>query len=111
MESQEKHTDLGEQKPNSTQEGSNGFWGWVRFGLFAFAMLIVYIYNSNHSNKALKEKNNLESDLKELNNEKVFLESQVTKASKQTEVSQKLSETGIKPLNNPPIKIEKEQKK
>jgi len=104
-------SDIEDSNLHPAPEGNKNYWGWVRFGLFAFVVMIIYIYNSNHATKALKQKNKLNSELKELNAEKVFLESQVTNASKQTEVAKKLKETGLGPLTNPPIKIEKEETK
>lgn len=99
-----------ELKDSATIDRRNN-WGWMRFGFFVFGALLLYIFNSNHTTKALKEKNKLSNELKELNAEKVFLESQVTNASKQTEVARKLEGTGVAPLKNPPIKIEKEEAK
>ncbi len=100
-----------EEMNHSRTEDRKINWGWMRFGFFVFGALLLYIFNSNHTTKALKEKNKLSNELKELNAEKVFLESQVTNASKQTEVAKKLEGTGVSPLKNPPIKIEKEEAK
>lgn len=92
-------------KPNSNI-GSNRTWDWVKFGLIAFCLIIFYIYNQHHANKALRKKSALTKELKELNSEKITLESEVTNASKQTEVAKKLEGTGVKELNKPATKIE-----
>lgn len=102
---------MAEELKSPNREDGKNHWGWMRFGFFVFGALLLYIFNSNHTTKALKEKNKLSNELKELNAEKVFLESQVTNASKQTEVAKKLEGTGVAPLKNPPIKIEKEEAK
>lgn len=81
-------------------------WMWVRFGLVAFSLMLFYIYNQHHANKALRKKEQLIRELKELRSEKISLESQVTQASKQSEIAKKLEGTGVKELTKPPIKIE-----
>lgn len=86
-------------------------WLWVRFGFVAFTMMLIYIYNQHHANKALRKKDKLIKELKEMHSEKISLESEVTNASKQTEIAKKLQETGIKELTKPPIKIEYRKEK
>lgn len=81
-------------------------WMWVRFGFVAFFLMLFYIYNQHHANKALREKDLLIKELKELHSEKISLESEVTNASKQSEIAAKLKETGLKELTKPPVKIE-----
>jgi hypothetical protein len=54
----------------------------------------------------LRTKEKLIKELKELHSEKISLESQITNASKQSEVAKKVQETGLKELNVPPVKIE-----
>lgn len=83
-----------------------GPWLWVRFGFVAFLVMLFYIYNQHHANKALRKKEILIKELKDLHTEKISLESEVTNASKQSEIAEKLKETGLKELTNPPIKIE-----
>lgn len=81
-------------------------WLWVRFGFVAFFLILFYIYNQHHANKALRNKELLIKELKELHSEKISLESEVTNASKQSEIATRLQETGLKELTNPPTKIE-----
>jgi hypothetical protein len=49
--------------------------------------------------------------LKELNSEKISLESELTNASKQSELARRLKETGLKELTVPPVKLEKRVEK
>ena len=111
MKKEKKIKPEDQQSTPKTARDRKEYWGWIRFGFFVFGALLLYIFNSNHTTKALKEKNRLSNELKELNSEKVFLESQVTNASKQTEVAKKLENTGVAPLKNPPVKIEKKETK
>ncbi|MBL7811486.1 MAG: hypothetical protein JNL57_04610 [Bacteroidetes bacterium] len=83
-----------------------GPWGWVRFGSVVFLLMVFYIYNQHHANKALRKKDKLLKELKELHSEKISLESEITNASKQSELAKKLESTGLKELNQPPVKIE-----
>ncbi|MFN5252204.1 MAG: FtsL-like putative cell division protein [Bacteroidia bacterium] len=91
--------------PEEEVPGSNP-WLWVRFGFVAFAVMLFYIWNQHHANKALRKKEILTRELKELHSEKISLESEVTNLSKQSEIAEKLKNTGLKELTNPPIKIE-----
>lgn len=81
-------------------------WSWIKFGLVCFALVIFYIYNQHHANKALRKKAELTKQLKELHSEKISLESEVTNAAKQSEVAKKLLPLGVKELTRPPVKIE-----
>lgn len=93
------------QAPVAESQANNP-WMWVRFGLVAFCLMLFYIYNQHHANKALRKKDQLTKDLKELRSEKISLESEVTNAGKQSEVARRLEGTGVKEINKPPIKIE-----
>lgn len=81
-------------------------WSWVRFGLVAFLLMVFYIYNQHHANKALRKKDRLLKELKELHSEKISLESEITNASKQSELARRLMESGLKELREPPVKLE-----
>ncbi len=94
------------QAETPEQQESAGIWSWVKFGLVAFALMLFYIYNQHHANKALRTKDKLIKDLKELHSEKISLESQITNASKQSELAKKLEPSGLKELSVPPVKIE-----
>jgi hypothetical protein len=94
------------QQETTEQQESAGIWSWVKFGLVAFALMLFYIYNQHHANKALRTKDKLIKELKELHSEKISLESQITNASKQSEIAKKVEAGGLKELNVPPVKIE-----
>lgn len=95
----------------SKQAAPIGAWNWIRFGLVAFALMLFYIYNQHHANKGLRKKEKLTKELKELNSEKISLESELTNAGKQSELARKLKETGLKELTVPPVKLEKRVEK
>lgn len=81
-------------------------WMWIRYGLVVFFLILFYIYNQHHANKALRKKEMLTRELKDLRSEKISLESEVTNASRQSEIAAKLKEAGLKELTKPPVKIE-----
>lgn len=82
-------------------------WSWVKFALVGFALMLFYIYNSHHANKAIRKKEQLIKELKELHSERISLESQTTNASKQSELSKRLEGSGLKEITTPPIKLTK----
>lgn len=102
----EQHEASAPQEEMNPQQESAGIWSWVKFGMVAFVLMLFYIYNQHHANKALRNKEKLTKELKELNSEKISLESQITNASKQSELAKKLEASGLKELNTPPVKIE-----
>ena len=102
----ENNQDPLEPPAMTEQQESAGIWSWVKFGLVAFLLMLFYIYNQHHANKALRNKEKLIKDLKELHSEKISLESQITNASKQSELVKKLEPSGLKALSVPPVKIE-----
>lgn len=80
-------------------------WGWVKFAMVCFTVMLFYIYNSHHANKSVRKKEQLIKNLKELHSERISLESQITNASKQSELSKRLEETGLKEITSPPTKL------
>lgn len=76
-----------------------------------FATMVFYIYNSLHTTKDIKTKEELKTRLKELHSEKISLESEITNSSKQTEIAEKLKSTGLKELTSPPIKLTRDADK
>ncbi|MFN5217355.1 MAG: FtsL-like putative cell division protein [Sphingomonadales bacterium] len=102
----ENNQDHLEQPAMTEQLESAGIWSWVKFGLVAFVLMLFYIYNQHHANKALRNKEKFIKELKELHSEKISLESQITNASKQSELVKKLEPSGLKALSVPPVKIE-----
>ncbi len=82
-------------------------WSWIKFAMVGFALMVFYIYNSHHANKAIRKKELLIKELKELHSERISLESQITNASKQSELSKRLEGSGLKEITTPPIKLVK----
>ena len=66
---------------------------------------------SLHATKAIKRKEELKTTLKEFHSERISLESEITKSSKQTEIAERLKETGLKEITTPPIKLTRDAKK
>ena len=93
------------------QQTANGtaipLWSWIKFAMVGFALMVFYIYNSHHANKAIRKKEELTKELKELHSERISLESQITNASKQSELSKRLEGSGLKEITTPPIKLVK----
>jgi hypothetical protein len=103
-------TETGAQKTEQQTE-ANQLWSWIRFGMMAFFLMVFYIYNQHHANSALRKKDKLIKELKELHSEKISIESEITNASKQSELAKKLEPTGLKELKEPPIKLERHVEK
>ncbi len=76
-----------------------------------FISMVFYIYNSLHVAKAIKHREELKTTLKEFHSERISLESEITNASKQTEIAEKLKDNGLKEITTPPIKITRDPKK
>lgn len=99
--------DPSSQMSDPQQEAPIPMWSWVKFALVGFALMLFYIYNSHHANKAIRKKEQLTKELKELHSERISLESQTTNASKQSELSKRLEGSGLKEITTPPIKLTK----
>jgi cell division protein FtsL len=76
-----------------------------------FISMVFYIYNSLHVAKAIKHREELKTSLKEFHSERISLESEITKASKQTQIAEKLRANGLQEITTPPIKITRDPKK
>ncbi len=83
----------------------------VKAIVILFLTMVFYIYNSLHATKAIKRKEELKTTLKEYHSERISLESEITKSSKQTEIAERLKETGLKEITTPPIKLTRDAKK
>ena len=95
---------------SNSQESTNApipMWSWIKFAMVGFVLMLFYIYNSHHANKAIRKKELLIKELKELHSERISLESQITNASKQSELSKRLEGSGLKEITTPPIKLVK----
>ena len=92
---------------SNSQESADApipMWSWIKFAMVGFVLMLFYIYNSHHANKAIRKKELLIKELKELHSERISLESQITNASKQSELSKRLEGSGLKEITTPPIK-------
>lgn len=85
-------------------------WRMIKWVMIAFPILIFYIYNSLHTAKSIKKKNELSKTLKELHSERISLESEITQASKQTRLAEQLESKGLKEISTPPKKIIRDRK-
>lgn len=99
-----------EETQTSPEANSNPFENWntwrvIKWVVIAFPILIFYIYNSLHTTKAVKRKNELSKQLKELHSERISLESEITQASKQSKLAEQLEDKGLKETTTPPKKI------
>ncbi len=83
---------------------------WLLFGVTCFLLMLLYIYNSGHANKGLRTKEKLTKELKELHSESISLESQITNASTQSALTQRLQGTGLKEITTPPTKLVRKKK-
>ena len=95
---------------SNSQESADApipMWSWIKFAMVGFILMLFYIYNSHHANKAIRKKELLIKELKELHSERISLESQITNASKQSELSKRLEGSGLKEITTPPIKLVK----
>jgi hypothetical protein len=95
------------QEQQTANETAIPMWSWIKFAMVGFALMVFYIYNSHHANKAIRNKELLIKELKELHSERISLESQITNASKQSELSKRLEGSGLKEITTPPIKLVK----
>jgi len=76
------------------------------FILFLSALALVYIANSHLAEKKIRRINKLGREIKELRWEYLNVKSELMFRSKMSEVSKAVAPLGLKPLNNPPQKIE-----
>jgi hypothetical protein len=83
---------------------------WGPFALTTFVLLLFYIFNQHHAVKSLRRKDQLKGKIKDLRAEYISIKSDLMVRSKQSEIEAKLSETGLKELRRPPIKLEKDPK-
>ncbi|MFN5890910.1 MAG: FtsL-like putative cell division protein, partial [Bacteroidota bacterium] len=103
---QENNADKSTQSSNFSSPSRRS---WLLFGITCFLLMLLYIYNSGHANKGLRTKEKLSKELKELNSESISLESQITNASTQSALTQRLQGTGLKEITTPPIKLVKKK--
>jgi len=83
----------------------------IPFGLLLFVLVLLFVARQLHAGKALKRKEQLKTSIKELRAEFISIESDMMVRSRQSNVADKLRETGLKALVKPPIKLEQDKKK
>lgn len=78
--------------------------------LFLSGLALVYIANIHYTEKKIWDINRLDKEIRELKWDYISRRSELMYNSKMSEVSDKVSGQGLKPLNTPPQKIEVEKK-
>lgn len=66
---------------------------------------IIYIANAHLAEKSIRETNEIERKMKQLQWEYIITKSELEYASKQSEVAKEVEITGLKKLTSPPNKI------
>ena len=75
------------------------------FLAYLFVLIMLFIYNSHHSEKIIREADRLQQEVKDLRSEYISELSLLMGESKQSTVAKKLAPFGIKELKTPPSKI------
>ena len=73
--------------------------------LFVLALGLLYIGNTHHAEKTVREINRAQSEVEDLRADYTTLKADVMFASKQSEVARRVRELGLKESLNPPFKI------
>lgn len=73
--------------------------------LFVMLLGILYIGNTHHAEKTIREINHAQSEVEDLRADYTTLKADVMFASKQSEVARRVKELGLKESINPPFKI------
>ncbi|RAV98351.1 FtsL-like putative cell division protein [Pseudochryseolinea flava] len=77
--------------------------------LFVLFLGILYISNSHHAEKTVREIHKIEEEVEDLRADYTTLKSDLMFSSKQSEVARKVKEFGLKESLTPPEKIEVEE--
>lgn len=72
---------------------------------YLFVLVMLFIYNSHHSEKIIRETDKLNKEVKDLRSEYISELSELMSESKQSSVAVKMAPYGIKELKTPPSKI------
>lgn len=78
---------------------------WMPFIAYLFFLGMLYIANQHYANKVVVKMARLNTQKKELRSEYISIAKELMSKSKQSEVMERLKETELKPLGEPPIKI------
>ena len=73
--------------------------------LFVMALGLIYIGNTHHAEKTVREINRAQSEVEDLRADYTTLKAEVMYASKQSEVARRVKELGLKESLNPPFKL------
>lgn len=73
--------------------------------LFVMVLGLIYIGNTHHAEKTVREINRAQSDVEDLRADYTTLKADVMFASKQSEVARRVKELGLRESLNPPFKI------
>lgn len=75
------------------------------FILFMVALATVYIANARYAERNVREIQDLQEKVKELNYEYMSLKSELMQSSMESEVAKKVANQGLYPLQDKPFKI------
>ena len=73
--------------------------------LFVMALGILYISNSHHAEKTVREINAIQAEVEDMRADYTTLKSDLMFASKQSEVARRVKEFGLKESLTPPYKV------
>ncbi|HEX8059750.1 MAG TPA: FtsL-like putative cell division protein [Cyclobacteriaceae bacterium] len=73
--------------------------------LFILVLSLLYIGNTHHAEKTVREINRAQSEVEDLRADYTTLKAEVMFASKQSEVARRVRELGLRESLNPPFKI------
>jgi len=77
----------------------------VPFFLFLALLAVIYIYNGHYADKTMRNINQAQNQLKELQYEYKTLKSEVMFHSKESELAKAVGAFGLKELTKPPIML------
>lgn len=77
----------------------------IPFYFFIAAIAIIYIANGHYADKTMRQINNTEKNLKEMEYEFKTVKQEVIFRSKESELAKAVEPLGLKPLMAPPFRI------
>ena len=77
--------------------------------LFVMALGILYISNSHHAEKTVREINAIQAEVEDMRADYTTLKSDLMFASKQSEVARRVKDFGLKESLTPPFKVSVEK--
>ncbi len=85
--------------------GGERVWKQLPFLTFLAILAMIYISNAYYAEKTLRQIDDMQLELKDLQNEFISSESALMKASKLSEVAKRLADSGLYEMTQPPKKI------